>query len=630
MPADSTDPGTRVSGPGAPARHSTEADASAAVAGLPRSERYLVTAPVASGGMGEVLAAHDLPLAREVVIKRLRSSHPSPESITRFLREARIQGRLQHPSIVPVHDLAVDAEGRPFFAMRALPGKTLASILTAHSYSRAQLLRAFIDVCLAIELAHTNHVLHRDLKPANISLGEFGEVYVLDWGVARILGDDHPDTLDNYAPVRSTTTEVGAPRVTLEPPLDDWPLAGEAAPTLPGAILGTPGYMSPEQLRGDPEIGPASDIYALGCILFEMLAGEPLHPRNGPMASTATGADARPSRRVPQRDVSPELDAICVRATQLRPDDRYPTARALADAVQRYLDGDRDVARRRELAASHLVEARAALAVGGDDGRRDAIRLCGRALALDPESADAAGMLGHLVVSAPKSLPGELRLDLETKLMAEGRDHAKLGSVGIATYFLFLPLMFVIGITDWTWVIANYSLVVAAAAFTILSFKLAKPSAWRAWLTLGASAVLVALFARLIGPFVLPAGMANVSMAVGSTNPHIARRGKLVLAMFLVAALGPWALEYAGVLAPSYRVAGDGFLIFSPVLAHNPGPGQLAIAGYIVAVMVVMASLTFRVSRANLEARARLETQAWHLRQLMPSERASRGSVPPA
>jgi serine/threonine-protein kinase len=170
-------------------------------------------------------------------------------------------------------------------------------------------------------------------------LGDFGEVYVLDWGVARVLGEDHPDTLDGLPPDRIDDSE-------------DWPLTGESAPTLPGAILGTPGYMSPEQLRADPDIGPASDIYALGCILFEILAGEPLHPRNGPMASTAMGADARPSRRVPGRDVSPELDAICVRATQTRAEDRYPTARTLANAVQRYLDGDRDLARRKEIARS--------------------------------------------------------------------------------------------------------------------------------------------------------------------------------------------------------------------------------------------------------------------------------------
>jgi serine/threonine-protein kinase len=609
-------------------RPATEADAAAAVAGLPRSERYLVTGAIAAGGMGEVLAAQDIPLAREVVIKRMRTAKPSPESITRFLREARIQGRLQHPSIVPVHDLAVDSAGRPFFAMKALPGETLASILSGSApprYSRAQLLRAFVDVCLAIALAHDEKVLHRDLKPANIALGSYGEVYVLDWGVARILDGD-PDTLDGLP---RPPADASLPRVDGPVTGDDWPLAGEAGQTVPGAILGTPGYMSPEQLRGDPEIGPASDIYALGCILFEMLAGEPLHPRSGPMASTATGADARVSRRVPGREVSPELDAICVRATALAPAARFASARDLADAVQRYLDGDRDVARRRELAAAHVRDARRAIARGGDDDRRDAVRDAGRAIALDPESADAAGLLGHLLVSVPAHLPDALRRDLEAKLLAEGRNHARLGAVGLATFYLFLPMFLWIGVTDWTWFAVTYALLTAATAFTLRSYMIAQPAAWRAWTTLLGNAALVGLFGRLIGPFVISVGLASVSIAVQATNPHFARRGKLILAVFVTAALLPWALEVLHVLAPSYEVTDRGFLVFSAALRINAVPGQLAIVGYIVAVLVVMAALTFRVSRANQDARLHLELQAWQLRQLVPDERASRRSIPP-
>jgi serine/threonine-protein kinase len=523
--------------------------------------------------------------------------------------------------------------------MKALPRKTLASILSGstgdaaassstQTYSRAYLLRAFVDVCMAVALAHKEKILHRDLKPANIAIGDYGEVYVLDWGVARILGDDHPDTLDGVVRVPD---DIDVPRVTTDTPSDDWPLSGESPPTRPGAILGTPGYMSPEQLRADPNIGPTADVYALGCILFEILAGQPLHARSGPLASTAMGADARPSRRAiaAGRDVSPELDAVCVRATAQRPEDRYPSAIELADAVQRYLDGDRDIARRRELAGQHVTDARKALAAPGDDGRRDAIRLAGAALALDPESAEAARLLGHLVVTAPTEMPEELRRDLTDKLLAEGRAHSKLATMGIATYYAFLPMFLWIGVTDWTWLAITYAVVTAATVFTIVSFATPRPRPWRTWATMVANAVIVALFARLIGPFVLPAGMACVTIAVFSTNPHLVRHGKVVFATFVVAALGPWLLEVLGVLAPSYSIVDRGFLIFSSSLAVNPVPGQLAIAGYVVAVLGVMAMLTFRVSRSNQDARTALELQAWHLRQLMPNDRASRSSVPP-
>jgi serine/threonine-protein kinase len=387
--------------------------------------------------------------------------------------------------------------------------------------------------------------------------------------------------------------------------------------------------MSPEQLRADPDLGPASDIYALGCILFEILAGEPLHPRNGPMASTAIGADARPSRRVPGRDVSPELDAICVRATQTRAEDRYPTARALANAVQRYLDGDRDLARRKEIAVQHLVEARAAFGKGTDDDRRDAVRAAGRALALDPESTEAAEIISHIMIAAPATMPHELRSDLEVKLLEEGRQHARLGTIGLATYIAYLPVFLWIGVRDWTWLAVTYTIVGFAAAFTFYSFRKAKPAPWRAWVTMFASAAVVALFARLIGPFVLPAGMATVSMAVSATNPHLVRRGRFVMLVFLVAALAPWGLEVIGVLAPSYATTATGFQLTSPALAINPGPGQAAIAGYIFAVIVVMGGLSLRVARANLDSRAKLELQAWHLKQLMPTVRASRSSIPP-
>jgi eukaryotic-like serine/threonine-protein kinase len=598
---------------GAPTPQEQAEAAAEAIARLPRADHYRVSGTLASGGMGEVLIAHDVPLERNVVVKRMRATTPSAESITRFLREARIQGSLEHPSVVPVHELAVDPEGRPFFAMKQIPGTTLADVIASNragevtGWTRSQLLRAFVDVCLAIELAHTRGILHRDLKPHNIALGDFGEVYVLDWGVARILGADHVDAFEPVSP-----DEPGP-----------FPDDATAPPTLPGAILGTPGYMAPEQLRGDAEVGPAADIFALGCMLFEILAGEPLHPRNSPLASTVTGVDARPSQRANDDTISPELDAMCVRATAAAPEERYLSARALAGEVQRYLDGDRDLARRRALAEVHLDQARDALELGTDDGRRDAMRAAGRALALDPESREAAELVSHLVLAPPPAMPRELARELAEQIDGEVRHHSRVAMLGFGAFLAFLPMLLWIGVRDWAFFGVGYGMVAAAVAFSGWSSRMARPPRYRAWLTMLASAVLVAYFGRLIGPFLLPAGMATVAMAISANHPHLLVRPWISVVVYLVAALAPWGLELAGVLAPTYAVTGDGYLITTNVLVHEPVAGQLAIAGYIAAVIVVIGVLCMRLARLAQDTRRRAELQAWHLRQLVPAARVS-------
>src|SRR3954467_1599549 len=206
---------------------------------------YQIGELIGRGGMGEVVVAQDQRIGREVAIKRIRSLDPSSDAVNRFLREARIQARLDHPAIVPVYELGTDADGRPYFTMKRLAGVTLSRKLSENGPVQP-LLRAFVDVCLAIQLAHSRGVVHRDLKPSNIMLGDYGEVYVLDWGVARVLTE-----------TRRTT----GPSLVVDP--DDG--------TTVGAILGTPGYMAPEQVRGH-EAGSKADVYALGAILFEILA----------------------------------------------------------------------------------------------------------------------------------------------------------------------------------------------------------------------------------------------------------------------------------------------------------------------------------------------------------------------
>jgi serine/threonine-protein kinase len=235
---------------------------------------YQLGASIGKGGMGEVIAAFDRRIGRDVAVKRMRSAHSSEEATTRFLREARIQARLDHPAIGPVHERGTDDAGRPYFTMKRLAGRTLGQRMAEGEGGTAperQLLRAFVDVCLAVEFAHARGVVHRDLKPANIMLGDYGEVYVLDWGVARVLGE--PVSGDpGAAPAipagfaSSDARDASAPSDSLD-----------EGSTKTGTLLGTPGYIAPEQLKGEPAAPPA-DVYALGSILFELLAGEPLHP----------------------------------------------------------------------------------------------------------------------------------------------------------------------------------------------------------------------------------------------------------------------------------------------------------------------------------------------------------------
>jgi serine/threonine protein kinase len=185
--------------------------------------------------MGEVLRCRDLRIGRSVAMKRLRAGRSGSRTVRRFFREARVQGRLQHPAIVPVHDLGVDPDGHPYFVMKRVRGRTLAQILSAQArgdsamlerFGRRALLSAFARACLTLQYAHERGVVHRDLKPANLMLGDFGELYVLDWGLALVDGV--------------------ADEVDPEVPLDD--VSGDM--TGEGTVLGTVGYASPEQCRG--------------------------------------------------------------------------------------------------------------------------------------------------------------------------------------------------------------------------------------------------------------------------------------------------------------------------------------------------------------------------------------------
>jgi serine/threonine protein kinase len=319
----------------------------------PQPDRFRILKPHARGGLGEVYLAWDEELERNVALKEIRFEHSQSQRLReRFVREAEINGNLEHPGIVPVYALGAHPDGRPYYAMRFVQGETLKVALERFheegprldpaewAIGLRQLLRRFMGICDAIDYAHSRGVLHRDLKPANILLGKFGETLIIDWGLAKIIGRTDVKLADKAEAEAAVH------------------LAAEDShfPTLAGETLGSPPFMSPEQARGcHDELTSASDIYSLGATLFAVLTGRT--PVSGSktaevLQKVGRGEIILPSKantRVPRA-----LEAICLKAMQLKPADRYPSAGALADDLECWLD-DRSVAIYKDSASTRLL-----------------------------------------------------------------------------------------------------------------------------------------------------------------------------------------------------------------------------------------------------------------------------------
>jgi serine/threonine protein kinase/formylglycine-generating enzyme required for sulfatase activity len=306
--------------------------------GTPTSagHRFRLLRPHARGGLGEVWVARDEELQREVALKEIQGRHADKrENRARFVREAEITGSLEHPGIVPVYGLGQYADGRPFYAMRLIQGGNLKEAIQ-HLHQAAanrrdppertlalrQLLDRFLDVCNAIAYAHSRGVLHRDLKPSNIMLGRYGETLIVDWGLAKPFG-------------RAVGPALGAEE-PLRPVL---PLGSE---TVTGEGLGTPQFTSPEQAAGQwNQLGPASDVYSLGATLYCLLTGQAPFPDPHEVGLQKVLRQVQQGEFPPPRRINPQvpaaLEAICLKAMALRPEARYPTARALGEDVEYWL-----------------------------------------------------------------------------------------------------------------------------------------------------------------------------------------------------------------------------------------------------------------------------------------------------
>lgn len=330
--------------------------------------RYRVTEALAAGGLGAVDRAWDVELGREVALKRIRREHASdPQGRARFLREGWITAALEHPGVVPVHGRGRFADGQPFFAMRLVRGRTLREAIDRlHGVGAAAvgpaddgpgsrfpnslrgLVGRVVQACHAVEYAHSRGIIHRDLKPENILLGPFGETLVVDWGLAKPIGVHRLGAEPSDVPSATTADDLPADSLAT-------PGASIGEETRPGQVQGTIGYMSPEQARGDHDaVGVASDVYGLGATLYCLLTGRT------PVRVDTTAAEALD--RVVRGEITPpsliasgvdaELERICRRSMVLDPSLRYPSAGALAAALEEWLAEERAEAVRRLFTAA--------------------------------------------------------------------------------------------------------------------------------------------------------------------------------------------------------------------------------------------------------------------------------------
>jgi serine/threonine-protein kinase len=540
-------------------------------------ERYEAIGVLGRGGMGEVRLYKDRRIARYVAYKMLRglvADEPSYRS--RFLLEARVQGQLEHPSIVPVYDLGETEDGELYFSMKSVRGITLHQALesirhgvSTAQYTRRRLLTAFGNVCQAVDFAHKRGVVHRDLKPQNVMLGDYGEVYVLDWGIAKVMHKDETPLVERVeVPPREQATRAGA-------------------------TLGTPKYMAPERKHG--VANPQTDVFALGMILADILDA---HEDLG---------------------VDPELDAIKLRAIALGAEERYPSARALHEDLEHYLDGRRDLEMRKQLADTHARRAADALARAQQDpdARSLAGQEIGRALGLDPQNRVALSTLMAMLTDVPAQLPPAAQADMEQRWKERQHRTTRISTLSTLTMLALIPMFMWMGVRDWR-LVGIYATLVACAAAVQWFGGPNRITFAMALILLLASVTVLETSMGLFG--VVAAAFAIVALA-WRMNVHKTGHGLLILLACGAWIVMPFVLGELGWISPTYVVRDDLLCVLPKMHAFPSLPTRvsmvLAMFGAIGAAVIYGRLYITELRRAE----HKLSFQAWQLQQLVPPER---------
>jgi serine/threonine-protein kinase len=590
---------------------------------LSTTERYEPRGMLGAGGMGEVRLARDLWIGRDIAKKTLHAEVGlNPGGRARFLREIRVQGQLEHPAIVPVYDVGSDEHGNLWFTMRRIRGQTLSEVLVGLAagapdltarFSRRKLLTAFTNIAMVLHYAHSRGVVHRDLKPSNVMLGDFGEVYVLDWGIAKIVGADA-----SADPLETGTEETGS-----------------------GRVIGTLGYMPPEQARGLPA-DARTDVYALGVILFEILTLESLLTETDSLKaldSILEGLVASPHARRPDADVPPELDAICRRATAPDPAHRYASAKELSDAIERYLDGDRDALRRRELAVSYLAEAQRETPADTSPSEAHRARVASlrhvfRAVALAPEEPAAVETLAKLVLDPPNGIPDDARAERDTLDDLARTQGALLGYRAFLSFTLSFPIMVLAGVRSWPLVIGGL-LAVLLAAFVFRWVYLRSTEAARTGalstqgprtrefaILLALCVIVVLIQSTWLGPFVL-IPMATTIVTAIFTLYATPRERPWAIGVGALTILLPFVAELIPGIPRGFTFEAGNVVLHPRALDLPPLATTVGLVYTTLGYVVLPALFLSRLKASLRQSEDRVFLQAWTLKQLFPSERAN-------
>jgi serine/threonine-protein kinase len=602
--------------------------------------RYQTGELLGQGGMGEVRLSVDKRIGRAVALKLLKPEAGRRAKLrARFLFEAKVQGQLEHPSIVPVYDIGTRADGSDFFTMKRVHGRTLHDVLkslrhgdkgTQLAWSRRRLLTALQQVCQAVEFAHRRGVVHRDLKPANIMLGSLGEVSILDWGCAKL--HDFDAALRPAPEARAALTEA---RLSSEE-------------TGVGEVLGTPGYMSPEQVAGDPTVDGRTDVFALGAILFETLTFFHLVPGQSSEQvnmTTLRGAyDARMVERFADLDIAQELEDACVAATLHDRSRRMASPMELHEAIERHLEGDRDLKRRRALASKHTRQAIALVAELSDGRlpkaeakatRQRALREILRAVAIDPENPTALRTMMRLLTEVPGSgveasqgaLIGLSGDATQTRKQLDEASRPKILRRGALAYLGSagnLVLFALFGVRNWVPIAGAIAMLLGCSALTYRASR--QPSLAHnigpQLAIIVMSCCAIAAVSLLYGPFVYVPSLcvANIVVFAAAVDKPMRR---IAIACGALALLVPILGGVIGILPAQWQFEGEQISIL-PEAVQFSKLGTILLLTFEAVGAVILPSLVVGAERdARDAAEKRLAAQAEALSELLPPEAKS-------